>query len=205
MVTIIDYKAGNSISIKNMLKKLGYESKITDDPETINNAEKLILPGVGHFDFGMNNLKSTGLIPILNKKVLEDKIPILGICLGLQLFAKNSEEGSENGLGWFDVKSERFKSLNTESIYKIPHMGWSDVQIKQNSKLFTDMHPNPRYYFVHSYHLVSSKPEDVIVTCKYGYEFAAALENNNIVGVQFHPEKSHKYGMKLLKNFIELY
>jgi glutamine amidotransferase len=205
MLTIIDYKTGNLGSIRNMLKHLGIESVITNDLEKVDQAEKLILPGVGHFDYGMQQLKVSGLIPILNKKVLEDKTPILGICLGVQLLTKNSEEGIESGLGWVNGKTTSFNKTQLESYQKIPHMGWAEVSNYSQSKLFEKMYKEPRFYFVHAFHLQLENRNDCLVTSKYGYNFAAGIEQENILGVQFHPEKSHKYGMKLLENFYNNY
>jgi glutamine amidotransferase len=205
MITIIDYNSGNLGSIKNMLKQLGISSQITNNKESIEKTEKLILPGVGHFDYGMQQLKESGLIPLLNKKVLEDKTPILGICLGVQLLTESSEEGIEKGLGWIKGKTIAFDKTKLASNQKIPNMGWTDVGNFNQSKLFENMPEDPRFYFVHSYHLELDNPTDCLVTSNYGYEFAAGIENENILGVQFHPEKSHKYGMKLLENFAKNY
>ena len=205
MLTIIDYNTGNLGSIKNMLKRLGIPSLITNDKEAIEQAEKLILPGVGHFDYGMQQLQQTGLIPILNKKVLEEKTPILGICLGVQLLTESSEEGNEKGLGWIKGKTVAFNKTKLAANQKIPSMGWTDVANYSQSKLFQNMYDEPRFYFVHSFHLVLENKSDCMVTAKYGYEFAAGIEHENIVGVQFHPEKSHKYGMKFLENFVNNY
>ncbi|MGE7773620.1 imidazole glycerol phosphate synthase subunit HisH [Chitinophaga sp. NPDC101104] len=204
MITIIDYNAGNIGSIQNMIKKIGGESIVTSDPDLVRKATKLILPGVGHFDYGMGNLIETGLIPILNQRVLEDKIPILGICLGAQLFTQRSEEGKTPGLGWFSAETVRFKPSSTS--IKVPHMGWSGVELyNRKSKIFADMHEDPRFYFVHSYHMKTENNDEILAFSEYGYRFVSALEKENIVGIQFHPEKSHKFGMKILENFINLY
>ena len=205
MITIIDYNTGNLGSIKNMLKRLGIASQITNDKGAIENAEKLILPGVGHFDYGMHQLHNSGLIPLLNKKVLEDKTPILGICLGVQLLTETSEEGTEKGLGWIKGKTIAFDKNKLAANQKIPNMGWTDVENYQQSNLFEGMYDEPRFYFVHSFHLELEDKNDYLVTAKYGYDFAAGIEHKNILGVQFHPEKSHKYGMKLLENFANNY
>ena len=205
MITIINYNTGNLGSIKNMLNHLGIPSQISNDEEVIAQAEKLILPGVGHFDYGMQQLHASGLIPILNKKVLIDKTPILGICLGVQLFTESSEEGMEQGLGWIKGKTIAFDKIKLATTQKIPNMGWTDVANYNSSKLFENMHADPRFYFVHSFHLELEKKSDCLVTANYGYNFAAGIEHENIVGVQFHPEKSHKYGMKLLENFAKKY
>jgi imidazole glycerol-phosphate synthase subunit HisH len=205
MITIIDYNVGNLSSISNMLKRLGIESTISNDREIIDAAEKLILPGVGSFDYGMQQLHSSGLVPVLNKKVLEDKRPILGICLGAQLLTKGSEEGNEPGLGWVNGKTIAFDKSRLQPQQKIPHMGWADIFNYAHSKLFSDMYDEPRFYFVHSYHLQLADASDQLVSANYGYNFAAGIEHKNILGVQFHPEKSHKYGMKLLENFTKYY
>lgn len=204
MITIIDYNAGNTGSIKNMIRKIGAECVVTSDPGIISNAEKLILPGVGHFDYGMKNLIQTGLINVLNQRVLIDNVPILGICLGAQLFTKKSQEGVQEGLGWFDAETVKFKFDSTAT--KVPHMGWNTADVyKKNSRLFADLDNEARFYFVHSYHMQASSSSDVLTYSTYGYQFISALERENIVGVQFHPEKSHRFGMKILKNFINLY
>ncbi len=205
MITIINYNSGNLGSIKNMLNYLGIPSQITNDKGAIENAEKLILPGVGHFDYGMQQLNKSNLIPLLNKKVLEDKTPILGICLGVQLFTIYSEEGKEKGLGWIKGKTIAFDKSKLSSNQKIPNMGWADVYDYKKSKLFENMPEDPRFYFVHSYHLELDDSVDCLVTSNYGYDFAAGIEHENMLGVQFHPEKSHKYGMKLLENFYKNY
>jgi glutamine amidotransferase len=204
MITIIDYKVGNLGSIQNMLKKIGQESVITSDHDKISIADKLILPGVGAFGNGMGKIEELGLKDIINKKVLEEKTPILGICLGAQLMTKCSEEGGANGFAWVDADTKRF-NIEKDSRLKVPHMGWNDVNLKKSSKLFHDMHDDPRFYFVHSYHFNFNNNNQVLLTTDYSYEFVSAFEFENILGVQFHPEKSHKFGMKLLKNFSELY
>lgn len=205
MITIIDYGVGNLSSIKNMLKRIGVAAEITNDVAVIEKAEKLILPGVGHFNYGMEQLHKSGLVPVLNESVLQKKVPILGICLGVQLLTQSSEEGTAAGLGWIAGKTIAFDKTKLQANQKIPHMGWSDVSNYQQSKLFTNMPVEPRFYFVHSYHLALENPADVLVTANYGYPFAAGIEHENILGVQFHPEKSHKFGMKLLENFVQFY
>lgn len=203
MITIIDYKVGNLGSIKNMLKKIGEQSIITSDPLEVQKAEKLILPGVGSFDNGVRNLKELGIWDILNQKVLEEKIPILGICLGAQIMTKGSEEGEEKGYGWVDADTVKFV-VDKDSKLKVPSMGWNYTEIAKSSLLFdpeqTDV---PRFYFVHSYHFKFHNQQEILTNSKYSYEFVSAFEKENIFGVQFHPEKSHKYGMQLLRNFVE--
>jgi len=204
MITIIDYKTGNLGSIQNILKKIGEQSIITSDKKDIAAASKIILPGVGAFDTGMKNLVELDLVDILNKKVLEEKTPVLGICLGMQLLSKGSEEGSSKGLGWIDAETIRFRFIDTLE-YKIPHMGWNFTVQRKESKLFSGMFPEPRFYFVHSYYFKANDEGDILTSTSYESEFTSAIEKGNILGVQFHPEKSHKFGMKLLKNFVDSY
>jgi glutamine amidotransferase len=202
-VVIIDYGLGNLLSVKNMFKKIGVDATISSDFSVIKDAPKLLLPGVGAFDYGMQKIKDSGLQEVLNQKVLIDKTPILGICLGLQIMTKSSEEGVLPGLGWFNAVTKKFR-LDDSSL-KVPHMGWNEISIKKQSKLLDGMYDDARFYFVHSYHLDSQDASDVLLTARYGYDFVCGLEKENILGVQFHPEKSHKFGMKLLSNFIVNY
>jgi imidazole glycerol-phosphate synthase subunit HisH len=201
VITIIDYGVGNLGSILNMFKKIGVEALLSQSISDINNAQKLLLPGVGSFDYGMKMLNESGYVDALNKRVLEEKVPLLGICLGMQLMTKRSDEGQSKGLGWFDAETVKF-NLDTH-IYKIPHMGWNEVQSTRENALFKDMFDEPRFYFVHSYHVQTNNSADILLKAHYGYDFVCGLQKNNIYGAQFHPEKSHKYGMKLLKNFAE--
>lgn len=203
MLVIVDYGAGNLLSIKNMMKKVGVEVHISSSVKDIANAAKLILPGVGAFDYGMQQLHDSGLIEVLNEKVLVQKTPVLGICLGMQLLTKSSGEGKMPGLGWIDANTVRFRMEDHPGL-KIPNMGWLDVQTKRPSRLLENLQES-RFYFVHSYHVECKDQGDVILASEYGYEFVCGVEHGNIVGVQFHPEKSHKYGMQLLKNFIDKY
>jgi imidazole glycerol-phosphate synthase subunit HisH len=205
MVAIVNYNIGNLASVQNMLKRAGSPSKITADPADIEQAEKIIIPGVGHFDYGMKNLHNSGLVPMLNQRVLQNKVPVLGICLGVQLLTEGSEEGIDPGLGWVKGRTIAFDKTKLTEGQKIPHMGWGEIENYRQSKLFTDMYDEPRFYFVHSYHLSLASPADELCHLKYGYEFCAGIEHENILGVQFHPEKSHKFGMKLLENFVKYY
>lgn len=200
---IVDYKIGNIGSIINMFKKIGVKAKLSSNKEEILNAKKLILPGVGSFDNGMRHLKESGLIDILNKKVLEDKTPILGICLGMQLLMDSSEEGIEKGLGWIKGEVKKFQ-FNSSDKLKVPHMGWNLVNPTKKDSLYRDFSDESRFYFVHSYHAVCENEENILATTNYGYKFTSSIYKDNIYGAQFHPEKSHKFGMKLLKNFVEL-
>jgi imidazole glycerol-phosphate synthase subunit HisH len=205
MITIINYGTGNLLSVKNMLCKVGAtDVVISDKEEDIKNSKKLILPGVGHFDYGMRRLEESGLIPLLDKKVMEDKTPILGICLGAHLMTKSSEEGTVNGLGWVKGKTVAFDITKLPNNYKIPHMGWNETIEKKTTRLFDNMPSSTRFYFVHSFHLELENNDDVWLTSNYGYEFCAAYQHENIYACQFHPEKSHRFGMILLNNFFKL-
>jgi glutamine amidotransferase len=200
MIAIIDYNLGNVGSIQNMLNKIGVENIITNCPEKIKNAKKLILPGVGSFDTGMQNLHELGLVKVLQEAVDIDKKPILGICLGMQLMTIGSEEGIEQGLNWLPLKIINFKNIkNYEG--NIPLMGWNYVTPTKENKLLNKN--NYRFYFVHSYHCQTN--EFQILSAQINdYEYCAAFQKGNIYGVQFHPEKSHKFGLDLLVNFCNL-
>lgn len=205
MIIIVDYKMGNLGSILNMLKKIGTLAMASSLPEDILQADKLILPGVGAFDNGMTNLKESGLLSVLNEKVLAKKTPILGICLGMQLLTRQSAEGRLEGLGWIEADTVRFRlDREKSSPLKVPHMGWNTVMFAHGSILSSGLEKEARFYFVHSFHVVCDKEDNVAGKTLYGYEFVSAVQKNNIYGVQFHPEKSHKFGLQLLKNFVEL-
>ena len=201
MITIVDYKVGNLGSIQNMLNRIGADSVISSDAEEISKANKLILPGVGAFDSGVTNLKKYGIWEVLDNKVIKEGIPVLGICLGMQLLCNRSEEGKELVLGWIDGEVLRFKPKNAQ--FKIPHMGWNYLKIVQDSKLFADMYPDPKFYFVHSFY-VSTKDDSCIARSIYESPFDAVVEKGNILGTQFHPEKSGEIGQRILKNFLRL-
>ncbi len=204
MITIVDYGMGNIGSVYNMLKKVGASAIISSDPVEILRAEKLILPGVGAFDNGMRNLSELGLIEVLNDKVLNGKTHILGICLGAQLLTNKSEEGILPGLGWLDADTVRFSIPSSNKCLKIPHMGWNETVIRRENPLLCGFEDQPRFYFVHSYYLKCNNSEDVIATSTHGIEFAAAVNRLNIWGTQFHPEKSHMFGMNVIRNFCTL-
>lgn len=204
-IVIVDYGLGNLASILNMLRKVGArDAAISSDAGDIARAGKLILPGVGAFDNGMANLAERGLIPVLNERVRDAHIPVLGICLGLQLFAAQSEEGRLPGLGWIDADTVRFDAADARGSIKVPHMGWNTMTVCGSSPLFDGLGDDTRFYFVHSYHLRCRDADDVTATTHYGYDFPASVRRGNIMGTQFHPEKSHKYGARLLKNFVDL-
>ena len=204
-IVVVDYGMGNLGSIMNMLKKVGAKAVRSSSASDVDRAGKLILPGVGAFDAGMRSLSDLGLVTVLNRRVIEGKTPILGICLGMQLLARGSEEGELPGLGWLDaeVLKFRFNGIRDKGL-KVPHMGWNTVEVTGESRLFNNMGPDPRFYFVHSYHVCCNNEENVLARTFHGHEFVSAVKRENIVGVQFHPEKSHKFGMKLLSNFVRL-
>jgi glutamine amidotransferase len=199
MVTIVDYGMGNLGSIRNMLSRIGAESAITSRPEEIAAADKLILPGVGHFDEAMRNLRSSGMVEALNEAVMRNGRPILGICLGMQLLTRRSDEGTEPGLGWVDADTKRLPFENL----RVPHMGWNLIERRQDHPLTQDLPSEPRFYFVHSYFVHPDRDENLLTSTVYGEPFASAIVRDNVLGTQFHPEKSHKFGMKLLANFVE--
>jgi glutamine amidotransferase len=192
---------GNLGSTLNMLRKFTQEAVISSNPEDLEKADKIILPGVGSFDHGIKNLKEKGFIPVLNKRVLQDKVICLGICLGMQLLSQKSEEGELPGLGWIQAQTIRFRP-SPEKL-KIPHMGWNSVVVLREKGLLSQMVPETRFYFVHSYHVQCENEEDILCKTHYGYDFPSAIQRENIYGTQFHPEKSHKFGIRLLKNFVE--
>lgn len=198
---IIDYGMGNLHSVFRKLKHLNVDAVVSNDIKLISQAEKIVLPGVGHFAKAMENLNKLNLIEVLNEMVLVKKRPILGICLGMQIMANLSEEGFCDGLGWFDAEVVRFKHEKS-SAYKNPHMGWNNVIVKKESQLMHDISEQDEFYFVHSYHLVVNNEADVLNETCYDYKFCSAIEKDNIFGVQYHPEKSHGAGEKLLRNFM---
>ena len=203
MIVIIDYGAGNAGSVLNMIQHCGYEATISSSAEDIFKASKLILPGVGSFDVGMNNLENLGLIKVLNKKVLEDKVPILGICLGMQLMTKNSEEGTRSGLGWIDAQTKKF-SFDSSRNLKIPHMGWNTLEVSKEMDFLYNLSLDSRFYFVHSYFVECNVEQDIAAKTNHGNYFTSAFSHNNIYGAQFHPEKSHKFGKQIITNFLSI-
>lgn len=205
MIVILDYGMGNLESIRNMIRKIGGDSVISSDLATIRGASKLILPGVGAFDHGMKNLDERGLSTVLHELVVNRRVPILGICLGMQLLGVASEEGERAGLAWIKGACKRFRFEGSlKGQFKVPHMGWNSPRFKPESRLYYGWEGKARFYFVHSYHMVCEKAEDVSSIATYGIEFTASVERDNIFGVQFHPEKSHTFGMKLFSRFLEL-
>jgi glutamine amidotransferase len=203
MNILLDYGVGNLASIFNIIKRLGGRVAISRDRSELNNAKKIIIAGVGAFDHGMTNLRQGGWIDALNEAVLVRKIPVLGICLGMQLMCRSSEEGILPGLQWINAHVKRFK-LPPDSNLKIPHMGWNTVNVVKPNPLIATDEGEQRFYFVHSYHAICINHQDILATVYHGYEVTAAFSHENIFGVQFHPEKSHRFGMALMKKFLEL-
>ena len=202
MITIVDYGMGNLGSVLNMFRKIGVASKITSDLEEIKTATRLLLPGVGSFDKAMERISTSGIKEVLDQKVLVEETPILGICLGMQLLTNNSAEGIEKGLGYINASTKKF-SFQDKKI-KVPHMGWNLVEKSTSSLLTTNFEEESRFYFVHSYYVEVEKQENSILKTTYGLEFDSAIQHKNVYGAQFHPEKSHKFGMKLLDNFSKI-
>jgi glutamine amidotransferase len=201
-IAVLDYGMGNVGSILNMFRKIGASAILTHDKKEIEQADKIVLPGVGAFDSGMNALQNYNLVELLKYQVVEKRKPLLGICLGMQMLGRNSEEGVLSGLGFIPFDNIRFSFL-AESNLKIPHIGWNQVKNMASTTLTRSLPEQERYYFVHSYHAKCDCSENILMTCDYGYEFTAAVHNGNIFGVQFHPEKSHLFGIRILNNFVE--
>ncbi len=203
-IIIIDTGMANVGSVSNMIRYLGFQCTVSNDINLIKNADKLILPGVGSFDEGMLALKNSHLLDCLIEEVITNRKPILGICLGMQLMTKGSEEGKIPGLGWFDAETKKFDSTYLGQKRIVPHMGWNSVKASKHLELFDGFENSSKFYFVHSYYVDAYNSSEILCTTEYGEKFVSGLNKDNIFGVQFHPEKSHRYGMNLLKSFIEL-
>jgi imidazole glycerol-phosphate synthase subunit HisH len=201
MITIVDYGMGNVGSIQNMLKRIGVATIVTCDRAELARATKVILPGVGAFDSAMQRINESGIRDLLNRKALIEQVPVLGICLGMQLLTRGSEEGALPGLGWIPSETRRFPA---QPGLKVPHMGWNVARGVTPSGLTREFDDDPRFYFVHSYYVAVDQPDHSILKTVYGVEFDSAVQHGNIYGAQFHPEKSHRYGMRLLRNFADL-
>lgn len=203
MLAIVDFGSGNTGSILNMVRKVGGEAIVTSSEQDIRSASGIILPGVGAFDAVAHNLQKSGLQPLLAECALSLHVPFLAICVGMQLLFDTSEEGSLAGLGWIPGKVKRFdlSDMTDGARLRVPHMGWNIVNPRSNSALFHDLEMNARFYFVHSYH-AECAAEYQLASTDYGYPFTCAVQRDNIYGVQFHPEKSHRFGMQLFQNFI---
>lgn len=203
-IQIIDYGAGNIASVANMIDYVGGTPEIVNSPEQLECGVKILLPGVGAFDYGMSCLEQGKWLPVLEKCVKTERIPTLGICLGMQLMCKASSEGHRPGLGWIDANVHRFAFVS-ETGLKVPHMGWNRVSITRPDQLVSDdLDTEKRFYFVHSYYVRCERDEDVILKCHHGHDFVAGFHRGNIWGLQFHPEKSHKFGMEVFRRFLEV-
>ncbi len=201
MITILNYGMGNLGSIRNMLRRIGVAAEIVDRPEDLRKASKLLLPGVGAFDAAMEQIQGGGFRPTLDELALERRIPVLGICLGMQLLTRSSEEGKLPGLGWLDGETRKFPA---NPALPVPHMGWNVVARSNGTALTENLGAEPRFYFVHSYYVRVDDERDSMLKTTYGITFDSGVRRGNIHGAQFHPEKSHKFGMQLLKNFAAL-
>lgn len=201
-LVVVDAGIGNLGAIPNMLKRLGAKATITSRPEEIASADRIILPGVGAFDPAMRTLAESGIDAVLREKAMDERVPVLGVCLGMQLLFRESEEGRLPGLGWIAGRAVRFRLDGSDPTLRIPHMGWNWVRPARDGGLLSGFDEVPRFYFAHSYHVECDDPEDVIGWSTYGYPFASAVQHENIGGIQFHPEKSHRYGLTVLGNFI---
>jgi glutamine amidotransferase len=204
MITIVDYGLGNISAFVNVYKRLNIKVAIAKTADDLKTSSKVILPGVGAFDHAMKLLEQAGMRGTLDQLALGERIPILGVCVGMQILAHSSEEGNSLGLGWVKGRVRGFSSLALRSRPPLPHMGWNDVRSVSSNKLFDQLESEARFYFLHSYFFHCDRDEDVLATSSYGVDFSCALNLDNIYGVQFHPEKSHHYGTRLLKNFAEL-
>lgn len=200
MIAIVDYGAGNLESVVRAFGKLGEEARITRGVDDLRAADRIVLPGVGFFDKAMHILREGGLAEVLHTRATVERVPVLGICLGFQMFCRHSEEGNAEGLGWLDAKVRRLP----EAGQKIPHIGWNEPAWRAGHPWGAGLKPGACFYFAHSYFVDSNEPEATVATCGYGAEFAAAVQRGNLFGVQFHPEKSHENGLCLLRNFLEL-
>ena len=202
-VAIVDYGMGNLHSVKRKLDRIGVHAHLTSDPDDVLRADKLLLPGVGHFGKAMEHLVTLGLVPALHEAVVVRKTPILGICLGMQLFARHSQEGDAEGLGWIDADVTRF-AIDDTLRFKVPHMGWNGLRFARASPLLEGVTEKNEFYFVHAYHMVCRDSGDVLCDTDYGYQFTSVVQRENLYGVQFHPEKSQDAGEVLLRNFLYL-
>ncbi len=204
MISIVDYGLGNLKAFANIYKRLNIEAEFVKTPEHLNSASKIILPGVGAFDHAMEVLNKSGMREKLDELVLQKKVPVLGICVGMQMLGKRSDEGELKGLGWIDGEIKKFDTQAIKQKPLLPHMGWNDVYPTSNNQLFNELENDAIFYFLHSYYFSCNTIQDEIARSEYGIEYTCAVNHENIYGVQFHPEKSHQYGIQLLKNFANI-
>ena len=201
MIAIIDYGLGNVKAFQNVFNRLRIQNSIVKNRETLNDAEKIILPGVGSFDNAMNLLNKSGMRETLDRLVLEDNIPVLGVCVGMQIMAKSSEEGSSPGLGWINAHVHKFSQADEKPVLRLPHMGWNSIHQKSDSDLLVGITRESYFYFLHSFYFKNAIGSEALATTNYGKLFTSIVRSKNIYGVQFHPEKSHDAGVQLLKNY----
>jgi imidazole glycerol-phosphate synthase subunit HisH len=204
MIRIVDYGVGNIQAFLNVFKTLNVPAGTAKDASELAGADKIILPGVGSFDHAMERLDESGIRPALAQRVLEDRVPVLGVCVGMQMLGVASDEGSRPGLGWIDGQVRAFTQWEPAADHPVPHMGWNDVRPVASHRLFDQLDADSRFYFLHSFFFENRRPEDALAVSQYGGEFSCAVHRDNIFGVQFHPEKSHHFGTRLLKNFATL-
>ena len=204
MITIIDYGVGNINAFVNVYKRINVDVKIAKSLADLEDAQKLILPGVGHFDYAMSELIKSGMREKLDELVMVKKVPIIGICVGMQMMGKSSDEGSLDGLKWIDAIVRKFDETKIQQVTKLPHMGWNDVQPISSNSLFKGLEKEALFYFLHSYYFECNDTADILATSEYGEQFTCAAHNENVYGIQFHPEKSHHYGETLLHNFAKM-
>jgi glutamine amidotransferase len=204
MISIIDYGVGNVKAFLNIYKKLGHDAQLATHVDNLDDSTKLILPGVGHFDYAMKKFQDSGLFEKVNDLVLIQKMPVVGICVGMQMMARRSDEGSEKGLGWLEADVVKFDISKIKFKPHLPHMGWNDVEIQNPNLILTSFPRLSKFYFLHSYYMVCDHSYDVVAIADYGIKFSCIVNHENIFGVQCHPEKSHSFGVKLLDNFAKL-
>lgn len=204
MIVLIDYGVGNISAFLNIYKQLNIPARTAKTESELDGAQKIILPGVGHFDYAMQRFNDSGMRERVNKLVTQDKIPVVGICVGMQMMAGKSDEGQLEGLGWIDADVVKFDDAQRSAKMPLPHMGWNDVYPTKPNPLFTGLEEDARFYFLHSYYFKCHRPEDSIAEADYGIRFSCSVNKENVYGVQCHPEKSHHFGIQLLKNFAEL-
>jgi len=204
MIVIVNYGIGNLDSVSRAFAKCGEDAVITSESSMVDRAEGIVLPGVGSFAPAMQNLRDTGLLPVLNRKALEERVPVLGICLGFQMFSRFSEEGDAEGLGWLDAVTRRFRFDGMVPAPKVPHLGWNDLQRVKDSPLIEGVTADAAFYFAHSYYVDCHEPDAVLTATGYGHDFVSSVACGNLYGLQFHPEKSHANGLRIVSNFIGL-
>lgn len=204
MITLIDYGVGNINAFVNVYKRVDIPVKVAKNAQDLEGAQKLILPGVGHFDHAMSQLNNSGMRAKLDELVLQEKIPVIGICVGMQMMGNYSDEGNMEGLKWIDASVKKFDETKINQVTRLPHMGWNDVKPKKDLALFKGLEEDAIFYFLHTYYFECNNPDDIMAVSDYGIEFACAAHHENKYGIQFHPEKSHHYGETLLHNFAKL-